>query len=365
MEALRFFPSRRMAIYVGKMFLVRSAAILLALVLVLQTLDLLGESGKILAVAGNTDADVWRYVGLRLPQLAARFLPFSVLLGTIITLATLNQNSEVIAMKAAGMSAHQVLAPLFLVSLMIAGFSFAFNERIVTRSNATLGQWQALEYARVPISSGGRTNIWVRDGNNLINAQSVSGSGSATRLDVVTIYHRIGGALASIVSADRAVPSGDAWKLVNARRFSVRTGQVTPLGNPGAMGGVRSDQFTLASVKGDQLPFAELRSAIDDLAAAGRPTASLEAAWWHKISGPLSTVLMPLLGAVAAFGLARSGKLFVRAIIGMGLGFAYFVVDNFALAMGDLGAYTPILAAWGPFALFLLIGETVLIRTEE
>jgi lipopolysaccharide export system permease protein len=49
----------------------------------------------------------------------------------------------------------------------------------------------------------------------------------------------------------------------------------------------------------------------------------------------------------------------------MALGFTYFVADNFALAMGNLGAYPPWIAAWGPFLLFLLIGETVLIRTEE
>ena len=50
---------------------------------------------------------------------------------------------------------------------------------------------------------------------------------------------------------------------------------------------------------------------------------------------------------------------------GMALGFAYFVADNFALAMGNLGAYPPFLAAWAPFLLFLLIGEAVLLRTEE
>jgi len=72
-----------------------------------------------------------------------------------------------------------------------------------------------------------------------------------------------------------------------------------------------------------------------------------------------------LLGAIAAFGLARSGQLFVRAIIGMALGFAYFVVDNAALAMGSFGGYPPFLAAWAPFLLFFLVGETVLIRTEE
>ena len=102
MHQLHFFPSRTMALYVGRLFLVRSFSILFALVLILQTLDLLGESGKILGVAGNSDADVWRYVGVRLPQIIETFLPFSVLLGTILTMVTLNQNSEVIAMKAAG-----------------------------------------------------------------------------------------------------------------------------------------------------------------------------------------------------------------------------------------------------------------------
>ena len=91
----------------------------------------------------------------------------------------------------------------------------------------------------------------------------------------------------------------------------------------------------------------------------------LVAAANHKVSGPLSAILMPLLGAVAAFGLARSGRLFVRAVIGMFLGFAFFVADNFMVAMGGFGTVPPLLASWAAFLLFLLIGETVLFRTEE
>ena len=72
-----------------------------------------------------------------------------------------------------------------------------------------------------------------------------------------------------------------------------------------------------------------------------------------------------MLAAVAAFGLARSGQVLVRACVGMALGFAYFVADNFSLAMGSNGAYPPAIAAWAPFLLFLLVGETVLIRSEE
>ena len=74
----------------ARMFLLRSLAVLLALALVLQTLDLLGESGNVLAYKGNGSAQLWTYLSLRLPEIIAFLLPFSILLGTIITLATLS-----------------------------------------------------------------------------------------------------------------------------------------------------------------------------------------------------------------------------------------------------------------------------------
>ena len=108
-----------------------------------------------------------------------------------------------------------------------------------------------------------------------------------------------------------------------------------------------------------------MKKRVAELEAAGRPADEARAGLAHKITQPLSTVLMPLLAAIAAFGLARSGQVMVRAVVGMALGFTYFVVDSFSLAMGNAGTYPPLLAAWAPFFLFLLIGETVLIRTEE
>jgi len=193
----------------------------------------------------------------------------------------------------------------------------------------------------------------------------VAGRASATRLFNVTIYNRSGGSLLAIVRAPRAIPQAGGWTLIQATRFDVASGMRSSLGNVQVGAGVRPEQFTLSNVSADGMSFRRLWRAIGELREAGRPTAALQAGLWHKIAGPLSTMLMPLLGAVAAFGLARSGRLFVRAVIGMALGFAYFVADNFGLAMGNLGAYPPLLAAWGPFFLFLLIGEAVLIQTEE
>lgn len=365
MNQLNLFPSRTVAWYMARMFLVRTLAVLFMLVLVLQTLDLLSESGKVLAHPGNGNAEIWRYVGLRTPQIIARFLPFSVLLGTIITLSTLNQNSEVISLKAAGLSAHQVLAPLIVAALGVAIVSFAFNERIVTRATATLAQWEDVDFGPIPIDRGDRTNVWVRDDDDLIRVGQVRGRGDAAVLNDVTVYERVDGSLRTLLNVPQAVRDGTGWRGANATRFEIATGSNQRLERVTFAEGVRPDQFALASVNADGMSFMALSEAIDDLDAAGRPTAALEGGLWHKLSGPLSSILMPLLGAVAAFGIARSGKLFVRAVIGMALGFAYFVADNFALAMGNLGAYPPFLAAWAPFLLFLLIGEAVLIRTEE
>jgi lipopolysaccharide export system permease protein len=363
---LRFFPSKRITLYMARLFLVRSFAVLAALVLILMTLDLLGESGKILAQPGNGDAELWRYVSLRIPMLVARFLPFSVLLGTLITLAALNQHSEVIAMKASGISAHQIIAPLIVASFGVAALSFVFNERVVTRATAALGAWEAVEYGHVPRQTGVTSRVWVRHGEDLILARQVSGRGSAIHLAGVTVHSRSNGTLDRIIDAETARPApGGGWELRNARvtdvdRVAVSSHRVYRLDAD-----IVPDQFTLARVDPDEQDFATLRQSIEALRVSGRPTEALEANLWHKFSGPLSAVLMPLLGAVAAFGLARSGQLFLRAVLGMGLGFAYFVADNFAIAMGNYGAYPPLLAAWGPFLLFLMIGETVLIRTEE
>ena len=215
------------------------------------------------------------------------------------------------------------------------------------------------------------------DGPDILSADSLSGTGVQMQMTGVTWYHRDsrGRILEQIRSPHaRYVPSSSSrpisgpaggWLLDAPRRFDTQTlvgGPVPPL----VVGrGVTPAQVEISTVDADGENLFALGYSINTLRANGRRTAELEGKWWHKLSGPLSALLMPLLGAVAAFGLARSGQLLIRAIIGMALGFTYFVIDNAALALGNFGGYPPLIAAWAPFLLFLLVGEAVLIRTEE
>ena len=364
---LSFFPSRRLAFYMVKLFLTRSLAVLFALTLVLMTLDLLGEAGKILAVPGNGDSALWHYVGLRIPILVSRFLPFSVLLGTLIAFVGLNQNSEVVAMKAAGLSAHQILAPLIVASIVISVGVFAFNEGVVVNSARHVDAWSDNDYKPIPPASGILSNVWVLAGDDLVRAGIVAGRGPRMTLHRVSLYDRTGGVLQRVINAERATPNpkGGDWLLQNVQIYDANMDVVRTVPQLEALAGVTPDQLTIAKVDPMELDYWTLKDRVAELEAAGRPADEARAGLAHKLSQPLSILLMPLLAAVAAFGLARSGQVLVRAALGMALGFAYFVADNFSLAMGNAGAYPPAIAAWAPFLLFLLIGEAVLIRTEE
>src|SRR5206468_7323706 len=170
----------------------------------------------------------WRYVSLRIPLLISRFLPFSVLLGTLIALVGLNQDSEVVAMKAAGLSAHQILAPLVIASIGIALALFAFNETVVVHSARVVDAWSDNDYKPIPPATGMNSNVWLLDGDDLIHAGIVAGRGAGQTAQQVTIYDRGGGVLQRVIEAKHGVPNHgrNDWRLDDVRIYDANMNMV-------------------------------------------------------------------------------------------------------------------------------------------
>jgi len=84
-----------------------------------------------------------------------------------------------------------------------------------------------------------------------------------------------------------------------------------------------------------------------------------------RFSKPMATLVMPLLGAMAGFGVHRQGVLLARAVSGAALGFGYFVAENLALAFGALGVVPAIIGAFFPLALFMVVGFTIILAMEN
>ncbi len=323
-------PSKILATYVSKLVLTRFSAFLIGLVVVLQVLDLMGQSDNILEVDGATSESILRYVLLRAPQLISQFAPFAALLAVVTVLATLNQHSEIVVMKSAGMSAFHVIAPAVVITLLISAGHFVFNELVLMRTNAELIYWKDNDYAlNLPEEPPNASRSWVEDDRTVIQIGSITRGGSRLLIDGLTLFDRTErGTLSKITHAEFASYDGSSWKLYEIEETTLpdlgKTRQDAALWATT----IPPERFIALAVKPDRTNFWDLRSAIGDLKKEGFPTQLLESALMHKISGPLSTVLMPLLAAVAAFGSSRGGQLFVRVVIGMAVGFAFIVTDN-------------------------------------
>ncbi|PHZ83831.1 LPS export ABC transporter permease LptG [Paremcibacter congregatus] len=354
-------------LYLAKSFASRYIIILLGLVATLQMLDLLSESDNILAGEGAVTGDLWHYVTLRVPTLLSLFSPFVALLAAIMCLAGLNVHSEIVIMKAAGWSAFRIITPLILMSLLIASLHFVFTETISVKARAELRNWKENNYAAdLPPAPDTVYDAWVNDGNNLIKAESASRNGSILLLDKVTQYIRDKDLrITSLIRADFAVYRDGKWKMFEVKEFDMRTSKVTPMENLVWETDIPPERFIALALKPDQVNLQRLRSAIAQLKTEGHDTASFETMLHQKFVGPLSTLLMPLLAGLAAFGLHRGGGLFGRIALTGALGFGYFVINNLFAALGQYGAVPPAVSAWLPFTLFFLIGISFILVTEE
>jgi len=360
-------PSRTLGRYTARLFVLRLLGLALGVALMLQMLDALEAADAILAVEGNDGGDVWRYLTLRFPDLLSRFVPFSALLAVLFTLAQLNQHSEIVVMKASGLSAHRILLPMGLVCAVVASAHFLFDQTVVAPARSELTYWQQQDYAsNLPPPPEALNEIWLVEESSLIRVGAASRSGSRVILDRVTIYRRDGeGLLRSLLEADFAWYAQGQWTLFSVREFNARSHNVTAdEARPWDLD-IGPDRFFSLSITPEHVGFFQLRESIRQRGAEGLPVQTLRTALFQKIAAPAASLLMPLLGAVAGFGVHRRGRLFARVAIGMALGFSFFVADNFMVALGQFGAVPPIFAAFGPFALFLTVGLAVLFYTEE
>jgi len=363
----KIFSPGSMDMYLAKIFAVRYVVILAGLIATLQMLDLLAKSEEVLAGEGAEYADLWEYVKLRSPHLISLFSPFVALLASILTLSSLNVHSEIIIMKAAGWSAFRILVPLMAVSLLIGAVNFVFSEMVTVHARGELRNWEANAFAAdIPPAPDSVFDTWVTDGQNLVKAESANRNGSILLLDQVTQYIRDENKnIINIIKADFAVYREESWRLFEVKQFDLNTLQITLLENLDWETNIPPERFISQAIVADQVNLPRLRRAINQLESEGHDTDNLSTMLYQKYVSPLSTLLMPLLAGLAAFGLHRGGNLLARILLTVSMGFGFFVINNLFIALGQYGAVPALIAAWLPFILFGLAGLSFILLTEE
>lgn len=361
------FARNIFTLYVGRIFLVRFLALLFFFVVILQMLDLLNRSEDILSPEGAGIDSVLRYISLRAPQIASQFTPFAALLGVVFTLAGLSHTSEITVMRAAGMSVHRVLFPLGLACAGIALAHFIFHETVTVKASEALDYWEVNDYAvDLPPESETRTDIRISYDNELIFASSAARIGDVVLLTGVTITSLdASGLITNVIEARAARYENDGWRLYDARTFGAMSLEVQDNDEVIWTNTLDPELLFALTLEPDQTSLSELslkiRQLNEDRADTRGPMTSL----LSRFSKPMATLVMPLLGAIAGFGVHRQGVMLARAVTGAALGFTYFVAENLALALGALGVVPAIIGAFFPLALFMVVGFSIILTMEN
>ncbi len=298
-------------------------------------------------------SDAFQYVLLMLPRRFIQLTPFIALIGNVIALGRLAVNSELVAMRAAGLSPLRISR----ASLKV-GFGLLVVLLVLEQSLAPWAQQQALALrARALEQStklGHELGIWTRDPRHFLRIRSMAHGRTANDVEIMRLDHQ--GFLAEYIYAHSAdIISGKEWKLkdvtdktIKDGKFEVRTRQVMswrPFLKP--------DQVSTLTRPPQSLSPLELYQYVRYLKKTGQQSEAYALALWQKLGGALTTIAMVLLSVPFVFGSPRTGfanRLVLATLTGIGV----FLLDQILANAGLILNLNPMLVALTPG--LLLIG---------
>jgi len=325
-------------------------------------------------VSGRADVgfpQIAELVLLKSPSVILLLLPFVFLFGAMGAFVALNRRSELIAMRAAGVSAWRFLFPATAAAFVVGILAVAvFNPSAAALNGRFEDQRAALTGGDSPASSG---EIWLRQGTPggqiVIHARARDTRRGTLRLQGVSMFIQSVASAGAVdftrrIDADEAVLMPGYWRLTQAREA-----------RPGAES-IRSEVLSLPSaldrrsamekfVAPAAVAFWDLPATIRAADLAGYSSAAYRLRLQQLLATPLLLSAMTLVAAAFSLRLLRLGDLAGLAAAGVALGFAVFLLNQFCGALGSTDVVPVALAAWAPPVLALLGAVTLLCYTED
>jgi lipopolysaccharide export system permease protein len=317
------------------------------------------------------DATVFSIIGLTLldaPAKILQVLPFAFLFGVLGAYVNLNRRSELVALRAAGVSAWRFIFPAGGAAIVIGIITVLVLNPI---ASAMSDAFTKIEAQMIATAAPTTKALWLRQGDKhtqvIIRAASQIGPGVRLE-DVVLFVYKLDqeGAFhfSRRIEADQARLVNRQWVLSGVREA-----------DPGAQA-VKVDEITLPSTLTEHtalerfsspqaVPFWSLPSMISRTERAGFSATPYRLQWDQLLATPLMFAAMSVLAAAFSLRLLRLGGLAQLAGSGVALGFALFFIDQFASSLGRAEVIPPFMAAWLPPLLALLAGFTLLCYTED
>jgi LPS export ABC transporter permease LptG/LPS export ABC transporter permease LptF len=308
------------------------------------------------------------------PSMLYQIAPLAVLVAVLVTFGVLNRNSEIIAMKATGISIYRLVVPVVGIAAILAVSLFLFDEYYLPQANRRQEALRNMIKGRPAQTVSHPEQRWIFGQPNAGEPGRIfyyqffdAAQDEFANLSIFE-FNPSTFAITRRIFASRVLwdPSHNQWIFQNGWQRDIQGENSTGYREfqQTTFAEIHEDPgyFTKEEKQSQEMNFGELQRYIAGLQQSGFDTMRLRFDLWHKLSYPLIAIVMAGLAIPFALSMGKRGSL-TGIAVAIGVALAYFVADSLFRALGNVNYLPAALAAWSSLVLFGLVGGYLLLRT--
>lgn len=338
------------------------ALLVLAFILIYILVDFMEKIDDFI----EADVHIYRvglYYLLSIPKIILNVVPVAILISILISFGLLAANSEIVALKSAGVSFFSICLPILLSAIVLGLGLFFFSDVVIPYSAMrTNSIWIEEVEKRQDVSSGRYEDVWFKS-KKMIYHFKVYDMPLKT-LEGVSVFRLDDNfGIEERIEAKDARLKGDGWVFYNGliKKYS-DDGRVTLSEFDEAVFFLPEmpKEFTQPPLSSDAMSLRELHGYAKRIRTEGHDPVKYMVDLNLKISFSFICLVMALLGLSLSFRKEKGSGMYEGVATGVGLAFVFYVFLGLSRSLGYTGVIPPILAAWVPNILFLGLGSIMI-----
>jgi lipopolysaccharide export system permease protein len=300
--------------------------------------------------------DVVRFILYTLPQRSMDLIPVISLLGTLVALAAMNKNSEIIAMRTAGMSFRRFFRAVAVPAVLLVVVLYAVSQFV----SAPLYRQAETEKS---VKREGRANLlegkglWSASDYRFFNVRTLQHGNVPS--GIYLYQFSPDGRLLEFVFAQSANPAPDReWRLMNVQQKSLVNGKLQSNHKASLETGPfwSTEELPIIPLSIMGMTLTGLYEYADYLRDTNQKWQAVEQLFWQKVALPLTAGAMVLLAAPigAAVSTQRASSFGKKLAIGASAGIVFYLASQIINTAGTLIGMPPALVAFIPMTLVLI-----------
>ena len=305
------------------------------------------------------------FVLLSIPGHVYELFPIAVLIGTLVALSNLANNSEFTVLRVSGFSPWRAGATLTRIGMVFVVATVLVGELAAPVAERAAQQLRLDSLGRT-IAQELRTGLWVRADSKFVNIREVSPDSSLKGVQIYEFDDSMH--LKSISQAAAGTHVGEkTWRLTDVTRTLFTNGgaHVERLASIDWQTVITPDMLAVLLVRPEKMSAWGLYQYTRHLAKNRQSTERYEIALWKKIIYPFAALVMMGLALPFAYILVRSGGVGAKLFAGIMLGVLFHFLNTLFSHLGVLQGWAPLASAVLPSAIFLLIAMGMMWWVER